>query len=173
MSSRIERIPESVLEAKARDAAYRPSAFAALCQMSLRQMERHFLAKHGLTPRTWLDKIRLHDAQEVLIQGEYVKVVALQVGFSQSKHFSRWYRRLTGVNPSRPIPTDGALSKMSLLRDECRSEGVQYHCGQNGQSAKNKGLASQTRQQLGDKNEPDDLSVATMAIRIRLQSRQQ
>ena len=133
MSSRIDRIPEPQLEAKARDAAYHPATFAALCHLSLRQLERNFFAKRHVTPRAWLDSIRLHDAKECLVRGEFVKVVALQVGFGQSKHFSRWYRRLTGENPSEPVPVDGTSKEMSFLGDKCRSEGVQYCCRQDSQ----------------------------------------
>src|SRR5258708_17791004 len=156
MSSRIDRIPETQLAVKARDAAYQPATFAALCHLSLRQLERIFFAKRHESPRAWLDNIRLHDAKEGLVQGEFVKVVALQVGFSQSKHFSRWYRRLTGVNPSEPVPVNGTCQKMSLLGDKCRVEGVQYRCRQNGKGDKSEALVSRQREERNrnERSEP-------------------
>jgi AraC-like DNA-binding protein len=115
MSSRLDRISETDLEANARQACYQPAAFAGLCNVCLRQVQRQFTDERRITPREWLDQLRLHDAQQILARGELVKIVALRVGFSKTSHFSRWYRRLTGVNPSESILYNGGIEKNVVL----------------------------------------------------------
>src|SRR5258708_7762500 len=114
MSSRLDRISETDLEANARRAGYQPARFAFLCNVGLRQAERHFSCKRRSTPQDWIDQLRLHDADQILASGELIKVIAQRLCFSKPSHFSRWYKRLTGVYPTNSIRRNGDFSKKNV-----------------------------------------------------------
>ena len=104
MSSRLHRISEPELEAKARQARYRVVDLAKQRAVSLRQLERYFLASRSITPEAWMNELRLRDAQTTLSTGELVKEAADHVGFSKASNFSRWYKRHCRSSPSEFDP---------------------------------------------------------------------
>ena len=112
MSSRLEFVQQwEVLAVKA---GYRPSDLAALCQISLRTLERHFQKNYGVTVSQWMRELRLGKAYQTLIQGKSVKEAAFDHGYKQVSHFSREFKNHFGVSPSflltRNSPTERALS---------------------------------------------------------------
>ena len=95
-------------------AGYRPSDLAALCQISLRTLERHFQKNYGVTVSQWMRELRLGKAYQTLIQGKSVKEAAFDHGYKQVSHFSREFKNHFGVSPSflltRNSPAERALS---------------------------------------------------------------
>ena len=98
MSSRLEFVQQ--WESLAVDAGYRPSDLAALCQISLRTLERHFQKNYGVTVSAWLRELRLEKARQGLRQGKSVKEVAYEQGYKQVSHFSREFKNHFGLSPS-------------------------------------------------------------------------
>jgi AraC-like DNA-binding protein len=72
---------------------------AELCNTSKRSLQRT-LAENGTRYSEVLDQTRFDVASE-LLKGTKLKVtdVALQLGYSDSAHFSRAFRRVAGINP--------------------------------------------------------------------------
>jgi len=98
MSSRLEYVQQ--WESLAEKAGYRPSDLAALCQISLRTLERHFQKNYGVTVSQWLRELRLSKAYQNLLLGKAVKEVAFDQGYKQVSHFSREFKNHFGVSPS-------------------------------------------------------------------------
>jgi AraC-like DNA-binding protein len=84
----------------AKESGYKPRELAALCQISLRTLERHFQKHYGLTVAQWLKELRLQEAYEQIKQGSSVKEVAFDMGYKQLSHFSREFKNEFGVSPS-------------------------------------------------------------------------
>lgn len=93
------REPLSV-EALARQANMAPSTFY-----------RHFKAITQTSPIQFQKKLRLHEAQRLMmIEKKYVAAAAFAVGYESAKQFSREYRRLFGKSPSQDIEKVTVLS---------------------------------------------------------------
>jgi len=78
---------------------YSARALARACHVTLRQLERFFLATNGATPQSWLDRLRLQKAAALLDGRKSVKEVAYQLGYKQVSHFSRAFKQFHGVPP--------------------------------------------------------------------------
>ena len=75
---------------------------AALATMSVSSFYRHFRAVTSMTPVHFQKQIRLHEARaRLLTQAGDVAGVGFAVGYSSPSQFSREYRRMFGVPPSR------------------------------------------------------------------------
>ena len=74
---------------------------AKLAEMSERHFLRVFRAATGATPIDWLIRRRLATASERLRCGAPVTTAALAAGFTDPAYFSRQFRRVMGVPPSR------------------------------------------------------------------------
>ena|SRR5205823_10514247 len=98
MSSKLDRIHN--WSDLARQARFSAKQFAALCGVSLRQLERYYNDSFGQTPQDWLDEARLREAKKLLLRGLSVKEVASELGFKQASHFSRSFKQRTGRPPS-------------------------------------------------------------------------
>lgn len=62
---------------------------------------RRFRERYGLSPKQYLDQVRLSHARRLLRDtGATVRTVAALSGFEDSHYFSRVYRRAFGVPPS-------------------------------------------------------------------------
>jgi AraC-like DNA-binding protein len=80
----------------------RVEELAALATMSVSSFHRHFRAVTSMTPIQFQKQIRLHEAQTRLVAdvGD-VAGVGFAVGYDSPSQFSREYRRMFGVPPSR------------------------------------------------------------------------
>ena len=85
--------------ALARAAYYRPKELAALCHVSLRQLERYFSEKAGCSPQKWLNDLRLQEAPRLLLEGHHVKELAFELGYTHPSHFIREFRRVYHCTP--------------------------------------------------------------------------
>ena len=84
------------------DETLRVEKLAALATMSVSSFHRHFRAVTSMTPIQFQKQIRLHEARaRLLAEPGDVTGVGLAVGYDSPSQFSREYRRMFGVPPSR------------------------------------------------------------------------
>jgi AraC-like DNA-binding protein len=96
------------------DQTLRVEELAALATMSVTSFHRHFRAVTSMTPIQFQKQIRLHEARaRLLAEPGDVAQVGFSVGYNSPAQFSREYRRLFGMPPSRDAPTlrEAALSR--------------------------------------------------------------
>jgi AraC family transcriptional regulator len=82
-------------------AHYDANELAKLCGVSARQLQRHFRYSFHRSPQSWLNERRLLAAQDLLLSGESVKKVALDLGFKQTSHFCRQFKSRNKLTPSQ------------------------------------------------------------------------
>jgi AraC-like DNA-binding protein len=84
------------------DQTLRVEQLAALATMSVTSFHRHFRALTSMTPIQFQKQIRLHEARaRLLTEPGDVAGVGFTVGYESPSQFSREYRRMFGVPPSR------------------------------------------------------------------------
>lgn len=82
--------------------ALRIEEFAQLSNRSLSSFKRDFKQEFGTTPGAWLKERRLKRAANLLVSTDYsISDVALESGFDNIPHFSRAFKDLFGVPPSK------------------------------------------------------------------------
>lgn len=70
--------------------------------MSLSSLHRHFKAATGMSPLQYQKRLRLHEARRRLAaQQQNTAGIAFSVGYESPSQFSREYKKLFGVPPSR------------------------------------------------------------------------
>jgi AraC family transcriptional regulator len=75
---------------------------AALVGVSPGYLHRAFRATAGRTPLAFIQERRIQRAAQYLHRGDATLMeIALRVGFASPSHFTRTFRRVTGVNPSK------------------------------------------------------------------------
>lgn len=99
-------------EELAQIARYDANELAKLCNVSARHLQRFFRRHFQRAPQHWLNERRLLAARSLLLTGDPVKKVALDLGFKQTSHFCREFKSRTHMTPSQFV-----LSK----NGECRS----------------------------------------------------
>jgi len=67
--------------------------------MSRASLMRHFAEEKGVTPRRYLEALRVESARRCLQHGWALVDVAELLGFADQSHFSRRFRKLTGFAP--------------------------------------------------------------------------
>ncbi len=108
-------------EVLAQKAHYNANELARLCGISARHLQRHFRHNFHCSPQAWLNQRRLLFAQMLLLNGESVKKVALDLGFKQPSHFCRQFKNLCKMTPSEFISMQLQTIRMSLGDNKCRS----------------------------------------------------
>ncbi|MDX6394835.1 MAG: hypothetical protein QOJ73_5898 [Streptosporangiaceae bacterium] len=84
------------------DETLRVEQLAALATMSVSSFHRHFRALTSMTPIQFQKQIRLHEARaRLLAEPGDVTGAGFAVGYDSPSQFSREYRRMFGVPPSR------------------------------------------------------------------------
>jgi len=79
-----------------------PEALAHKMGFSVSQFRRHFRKKFGMSPRTYLTKVRLTAACHLLVTTELpLSDVALKTGFYDKSHFSNQFSKCYGLSPSK------------------------------------------------------------------------
>jgi transcriptional regulator GlxA family with amidase domain len=74
---------------------------ARLSRLSVRQFERRFRATFQMSPRSYLIRLRVAVAADLLsTTGRRPTEVALETGFYDHSDFSRQFRKIMGVPPS-------------------------------------------------------------------------
>jgi AraC-like DNA-binding protein len=99
MGGRLERVTD--WSGLAEKAHYNARELASVCQMSLRQLERHFRCAFKQSPQAWLDTARIEKARQLLLNTTLsIKEIALSLDFKQTSHFSRQFKQCTGASPT-------------------------------------------------------------------------
>jgi AraC-like DNA-binding protein len=98
------QMSKTTWESLAAEAKFCPHDLAALCNMSLRTLQRRFDEEYGLPVGQWMRNFRLSQAYTRITSGESVKVVAYDLGFKQLSHFSRVFKAAYGVPPTLVSP---------------------------------------------------------------------
>jgi AraC-like DNA-binding protein len=88
------------------DQPLRIEDLAALAAMSVTSFHRHFRALTSMTPIQFQKQIRLHEARtRLLAEPGDIAGAGFAVGYDSPSQFSREYRRMFGVPPSRDALT--------------------------------------------------------------------
>ena len=98
MSSRLDAITDWNL--RARQAKFHVATLASQCEITERQLRRYFHHKFGVTPNFWLATARLELIPQLLQQGQTVKEIAAETGFSQQGNLTRRFKQQYKVTPS-------------------------------------------------------------------------
>ena len=96
MSSRFEQADWKTYAA---ECLYSITRMAEGKKMSRQHLRRQFLQSLGESPKEWIETQRLEAAIRLLRAGKSVKEVAIELGFSNSSHFGRFFLRKTGYSP--------------------------------------------------------------------------
>ncbi|SAL50703.1 AraC family transcriptional regulator [Caballeronia cordobensis] len=76
-------------------------AIAAVAGMSSYQLIRAFKHAVGMAPHAYLVQRRVAMAKQLLLRGQPLRQVAIEVGYCDQGHLTREFRRFFGVPPSR------------------------------------------------------------------------
>jgi AraC-like DNA-binding protein len=75
--------------------------FSALMGLSSSQVHRRFQKVVGSSPMNWLRRERMNAAKRLLVQtGTPISEIAGRCGYPDPLHFSREFRRVTGLSPT-------------------------------------------------------------------------
>jgi AraC-like DNA-binding protein len=105
MSGRLFKIQN--WETLARQAKFQPGVMAALCPVSLRQLERFFARAFDQTPGEWARKLRCHMACRLVAEGWSNRAVAVELGFGNESHLCHEFKRFYGIPPQAFAPLYG------------------------------------------------------------------
>ena len=94
-----EPVPLS-LSKIAREGDYRMSNLSERFGLSERHTRRIFEEGIGMAPKKWLRKERMVAARSLLREGSPIKEVAIDLGFTTSKMFSRDFQEFYGMRPT-------------------------------------------------------------------------
>lgn len=82
----------------------RVDSLARQVNMSTANLHRHFKLLTGLSPLQYQKRLRLHEAQRLmLMESERASSAALSVGYESITQFNREYKRVFGEPPLRDI----------------------------------------------------------------------
>ena len=88
----------------ARKAGFRPSAMAALCGVSVRQLERFFVVRFGKPPGLWMRELRCGLARDFISRGWSDKAVVSELDFGNSAHLCHEFKSFYLAPPQTFAP---------------------------------------------------------------------
>ena len=72
---------------------------AAIARLNVFQLSRAFRREHATTPYRLVLEVRIQHATQMLREGATIAQTALHAGFADQSHFTRHFKRLTGMTP--------------------------------------------------------------------------
>lgn len=81
------------------------------------QLLRYFKQHTGLTPYGYLLFRRIDAAKLLLAQGCPLAATALEVGFYDQAHLTRFFRRFVGVSPGQYQASGWPASRRTIVQD--------------------------------------------------------
>ncbi len=99
MSPRIRRVREYLHDHHARRITI--AELAQVAGLSPYHLIRLFHARTGLPPYMYLEHVRIERAKALLKEGVSLANTAARTGFGDQSHFTRRFKRVTGVPPGR------------------------------------------------------------------------
>jgi|ERR1043166_1466575 AraC-like DNA-binding protein len=92
----------------------RVSQLAAMAGMSVTNFFRHFKAATGTSPIDWLRRERANQAKRMLIETENsIAAIAERTGYYDQFYFSRDFKRMTKISPSKYRQRERAQKKLA------------------------------------------------------------
>ncbi len=80
------------------------ATLAALAAMAPSTFHKHFKALTSLSPIQFQKRLKLHEAQRLMLaEGKSVEAAAFAVGYESASQFSREYKRLFGAAPGEDV----------------------------------------------------------------------
>jgi transcriptional regulator GlxA family with amidase domain len=98
-SAKIKRAQDYIQEHCARNISLR--ALAAQVELSPYHLVRSFRKHYGIPPHVYLMQARVERAQLLLRSGMSLAEVAIRTGFVDQSHFTRHFKRFSGVTPGQ------------------------------------------------------------------------
>jgi AraC-like DNA-binding protein len=95
-------------------ARYRAKAMAGLCGMSSRHFRRLFRLRLRVSPREFLERLRLARARRLVLAGLGGKRLAEQLGFSSKNHFSRFFKARNGLTARQYVARNRASARQQI-----------------------------------------------------------
>jgi len=77
---------------------------AEVAQLSRFHLMRTFRRRVGLSLHAYLTQIRIEAAKKFLSEGASIVDVASDIGFTDQSHFTRHFKKITGVTPGQYLP---------------------------------------------------------------------
>jgi AraC family transcriptional regulator len=74
---------------------------AEFAHLSPRQFFRIFSTTFGATPHRYIINERVAQAKELIAKGRLLVEIAIMLGFANQSHFSRVFRKATGMSPGQ------------------------------------------------------------------------
>lgn len=96
------------MEAMLQDKSYTKGAITDIAKkqnLSRSHCYKIFTQVYGMSPRQYLTQIKLNHAKQLLLDSELtIEAISTELGFASLSHFSRQFRRWTGVSPYQYRP---------------------------------------------------------------------
>ena len=98
MGSRLDRIMD--WPRIARKAGYRVDGLARMLGVTPRQLERYILKSIKLSPKAWMDGLRIKRGEWGIRRDKSIKEASQELGYKHPQDFARAFKRVTGTTPS-------------------------------------------------------------------------
>ena len=92
----IETIKEQI------DRWWTVSEMSDFCNLSNDQFRRVFFKRTGMLPKIYIDRLKIQKAGELLMSNRFkITEIAAQLGYVDQYHFSRRFKKITGLSPRK------------------------------------------------------------------------
>jgi len=91
--------PQQELELIAKQTDYQPTLIAKRYNVGLRQSQRIFFRRFGITPTEWCRRLRSKIALVLINEGLSSNAIAKELRFADTSHFCHEFKKVYGVSP--------------------------------------------------------------------------
>jgi AraC-like DNA-binding protein len=96
----IDRLIETLKEQI--DRWWTVSEMADFCNLSEDQFRRVFSKRTGMLPKIYIDRLKIQKASEMLMSNRFkITEIAQRLGYVDQYHFSRRFKKITGLSPRK------------------------------------------------------------------------